>query len=167
LISLIEDHADEITKDLVKEFREREETRHYRDFSDEIVYERVHQVLYNVYRRLGSWLSKNRSKDVIFAYYAELGKERFKEGIPLQEVVMVLLLIKRKLWKFLDENRFLDTGYGLNQLMEMNYYVSVFFDRILHSIISGYQEEMGRFVSGLVEDKHLSKVFKTRQIKGK
>jgi len=32
LISLIEDHADEITKDLVKEFRKREETWHHRDF---------------------------------------------------------------------------------------------------------------------------------------
>ena len=31
LIKMIEDHADEITKDLVKEFRKREETWHYRD----------------------------------------------------------------------------------------------------------------------------------------
>ena len=162
LISIIEDHADEITNDLVKEFRKREETWHYRDFSEEIVYERVHQILYHVYQKLGSWLNQNMSKDVIFAYYTELGRERFKEGIPLQEVVMVLLLVKRKLWKYMTDNRLLDSGYGLNQMMEMNYYISVFFDRIVHSVIIGYQEEMGTSIGELVENEHLSKAFKAK-----
>ena len=162
LISIIEDHADEITNDLVKEFRKREETWHYRDFSEEIVYERVHQILYHVYQKLGSWLNQNMSKDVIFAYYTGLGKERFKEGIPLQEVVMVLLLVKRKLWKYMTDNRLLDSGYGLNQMMEMNYYISVFFDRIVHSVIIGYQEEMRGSIDKLAENEHLSKVFNVR-----
>jgi len=102
------------------------------------------------------------SKDVIFAYYTELGRERFKEGIPLQEVVMVLLLVKRKLWKYMTDNRLLDSGYGLNQMMEMNYYISVFFDRIVHSVIIGYQEEMRGSIDKLAENEHLSKVFNVR-----
>jgi len=67
---------------------------------------------------------------------------------------MVMLLVKRKLWKYMIENQLVDTGYGLNQLMEMNYYVSVFFDRIVHSVIIGYQEEMGTSIGELVENEH-------------
>ena len=75
---------------------------------------------------------------------------------------MVMLLVKRKLWKYMIENQLVDTGYGLNQLMEMNYYVSVFFDRIVHSVIIGYQEEMGTSIGELVENEHLSKAFKAK-----
>ena len=75
---------------------------------------------------------------------------------------MVMLLVKRKLWKYMIENQLVDTGYGLNQLMEMNYYVNVFFDRIVHSVIIGYQEEMGTSIGELVENEHLSKLFKAK-----
>ena len=75
---------------------------------------------------------------------------------------MVMLLVKRKLWKYMIENQLVDTGYGLNQLMEMNYYVNVFFDRIVHSVIIGYQEEMGTSIGELVENEHPSEVFKAK-----
>lgn len=143
LIELIENNANEITKDLVEDFRKREETWHYRNLPQDVLYERIHEVIYNVYARLGNWLSKKQPKDVVFAHYTELGRERYKEGIPLQEVVMVLMRIKMKLWEYLIEHKTFDTGYGLNQLMEMSYFVNLFFDRIIHSTIVGYEEEAG------------------------
>ena len=141
LFDSIEKHEDELTKDLVKEFRKMEETRHYRDIPEDILYKYVQEVLYNVHTKLVNWLAKHTQKDVLFAYYKELGKERFEKGIPLQEVVMVLMIIKRKLWVHVNEHNLLDSGYGLNQLIEMSYFVNLFFDRIIHSTIVGYENE--------------------------
>ena len=51
-------------------------------------------------------------------------------------------MIKRKLYDYVMANRMLDSAYGLNQIMELNYHVVLFFDRIIHSTIVGYENEM-------------------------
>ena len=56
LIKLIEDNADELTKRLMRDLLGREETKHYRNLSEDLVYERV----FDVYSRLDSWLSKEK-----------------------------------------------------------------------------------------------------------
>jgi hypothetical protein len=141
-LGLIEKHADTLTKDLVQEFRTRKETMHYRDLPDEVLYTRVHKVLFNVYTRLENWLSKTKPKDTLFAYYRGLGRERRQEDIPLEEVVMVLMLIKRRIWKFIVESKTFASGYEQQDLFDLNYNVGLFFDRIVLAIITGYQEEM-------------------------
>ncbi len=142
IIDKIEENADRITRDLMRDFKANQRVSHYHDLSDEVLYDRIHHVLYSVYRRLGNWLADNKPKDTIFIYYSELGKERFHEGIPLQEVVTAFMLIKRQLWKFVIDNKMLDTGYGLNQLSELNFHVNNFFDKLTQSIVVGYEDEM-------------------------
>jgi hypothetical protein len=100
-------------------------------------------VIRNVYQRLGNWLNKNKPKNTLFAYYSDLGAQRCREGIPLDEVVMVFLLIKRGIWDVIKAQISVDSGFDLNQLMEINFYVNLFFDRIIHSIVAGYQKELG------------------------
>jgi hypothetical protein len=141
LIELIETNADKLTKELVEELRKREETKHYQDIPEDVLYERVRQVIYNVYARLGNWMNKTRTKDVIFAYYSELGKERFMEGIPLHEVVISFMLIKRKIYEYAMANKITETT-GADQITEIWYFISLFFDRVIHSTIVGYEDVM-------------------------
>ncbi|HQP31211.1 MAG TPA: hypothetical protein PLB81_07775 [Deltaproteobacteria bacterium] len=140
-IDLIDRNAETLTQELIKELRVRKETDHYRTLPEDVLRERVNRVLTNVTRRLSSWLSKNKPKDTLFAYYRELGRERFREGIPLDEVVLVLMLIKRRIWKFVTSHATFSTEYQLDQLFELNYAVGLFFDRIVLAAITGYQEE--------------------------
>lgn len=140
-IDLIDRNAESLTQELMQEFRIRKETDHYRNLPDDDLRERVNRVLSNVTRRLSSWLSKNKPKDTLFAYYRELGRERFREGIPLEEVVLVLMLIKRRIWKFITNHATFAAEYQQEQLFELNYAVSLFFDRVVLAAITGYQEE--------------------------
>jgi len=144
LFDSIKKHEGDLAKDLVKEFRKMEETSHYKNLPEDILLKYVQEVLYNVHTKLLNWLDKKKPKDVLFAYYQELGKERFEKGIPLQEVVMVLMIIKRKLWTHVNEYNLLDSGYSLNQFIEMSYYVNLFFDRIIYSTIVGYENEQSK-----------------------
>ena len=140
-IDLVDRNAETLTQELMQELRVRKGTDHYRNLPDDVLHERVNRVLSNVTRRLSSWLSKSKPKDTLFAYYRELGRERFREGIPLEEVVLVLMLIKRRIWKFITGHTTPSTDYQLEQLFELNYAVGLFFDRIVLAAITGYQEE--------------------------
>jgi hypothetical protein len=160
-MNLIENHAEKITKKVVQEVQTREETRHYWEISEEVTEDRIAQVVRNVYLRLGNWLSKDKPKNTLFAYYADLGANRCKEGFPLGEVVMVFQLIKRAIWHELRDQIAVDSGFTLNQFMEINYYVNLFFDRIIHALVTGYQEELGKAVENAGKEKLLlTKIFR-------
>jgi len=160
-MTLIENHAEKIMKSVVKDVQSREETKHYWDLSEEVTEERVAQVIRNVYVRLGNWLNKNKPKNTLFAYYSKLGATRCKEGMPLDEVIMVFQLIKRAIWHELRDQIAIESGFTLNQFMEINYYVNLFFDRIVHATVAGYQEELRELVENAGKREHiLARVFK-------
>jgi len=139
LIQLIEDNAQELTKRLCKDLLSREETKNYRKLSEDIVCELV----FDVYSKLDKWLSKEKQvSGEVRKYYTKLGKKRFKEGIPLHEVVLALMLIKRHLWLYVREKHFFDSTYECYQALEMNNKVVLFFDRDIYFTTMGYEEEM-------------------------
>jgi hypothetical protein len=141
-LEAIEKDAEKITNILLEEIRKKPETWHYLVASDEVNLERISQVIKNVYVRLGSWLQKNESKDMLFTFYMNLGAQRCKEGIPLEEVTMVLLLIRREIWNLIRNQLVFDDGFPLNQLVEINYYVNLIFVRIIQSTIAGYRNKL-------------------------
>lgn len=137
LVDLVERDAELLTKRVVKEMLSREETIHYRDLPEDRVYERV----FDVYKRLGFWLGGEKAKANIYEYYTKLGRQRCQEGIPLSEVIMALMLIKRQLWLYADENKILTSAYEFRQSLEHNNTVVMFFDRCIYFVAVGYENE--------------------------
>ena len=138
LIKLIEDNAEELSKRLVKDLLSRKETKGYRTLSEDLVRERV----CDVYSNLGSWLSAEKhASGEIRKVYVELGKKRFREKIPLHEVLLAFMLIKRHLWLYVREKQFFDSAYELYQALELNNRVVLFFDRVIYFVTMGYEEE--------------------------
>jgi hypothetical protein len=139
LVMLIKDNADELTKRLCRDLLSREETKTYRNISQDVVYERA----YDVYSRLDTWLKGNKSKAAEFRnYFEKQGEMRFREGVSLHEEVMTLMLIKRHLWLYVMETNFFDSTYELQQALQFNNRVVMFFDRAIFYVTNGYQEEM-------------------------
>lgn len=141
LVKLIEDNADELSQRLVHDLLSREETKGYRTISEDLVRDRVR----DVYSKLGSWLeTEKHASGEIRKVYTELGKKRFREGIPLHEVILAFMLIKRHLWLYVQEKQFFDSAYELYQALELNNRVVLFFDRVIYFVTMGYEEELGR-----------------------
>ena len=114
----------------------RKETGSYNKLHRKEVYRRI----YEVYSRLGSWLSKDTPKDDLEEHYMRLGRRRVSEGIPLEEVVMALLLIKRNLWLYLLETYLFKSTFEIYQSLEMNNRVVLFFDRAIYFSSMGYEK---------------------------
>jgi hypothetical protein len=146
LVKLIEDNQGELTQRSLKDLQERDETRQYRNVQPELLKERVS----DVYSKLVSWLNKERRAGAgdIQKYYTDLGKRRFSEGIPLSEVVLAFMLLKRHLWLFVTEKQFFDSTYECYQALELNNKVVLFFDRIIYFATLGYEEEVFKAGNG-------------------
>jgi cell fate (sporulation/competence/biofilm development) regulator YlbF (YheA/YmcA/DUF963 family) len=144
LIKLIEDNAAELTDRVYKELLAREETSSFKGLAEDAVRDRI----YDVYSRLDSWLGRKSRTGEVQQSYIQLGKKSVKEGIPLHELVMYLMLVKRHLWLYVRENQFFESTYECYQALELNNKVVLFFDRAIFSVIIGYEEETGRTSGG-------------------
>lgn len=140
LMKLIQQNEESILEDLVQDIRGRHELQHYHAFSGEVLAERLHHVCQNAYKRFSTWLSNNTSKNVAFAYYTGMGRQRHQEGIPLEEVIMVLFIIKKKIYDHGRAHASLVEGDALHGLLEALVDINAFFDEIAFAIIVGYRE---------------------------
>ena len=133
LVTLIEDNADELTERLVRRVRADPRTTSYRQFDDEDLGQRAREV----YSHLGQWLGES-SESAVEGEYMRLGRTRRKEGIPLSDVVMALLLVRRTLWQFV-ESQGADTSLELRQQLDLELLVVRFFDRAIFHTVRGYE----------------------------
>jgi hypothetical protein len=156
LVKLIEDNQEELTKRSYKELRSRDETLRYRNVPEDILKERIS----DVYSRLIAWLNKEKKAGDNRKYYVDLGKRRFAEGIPLSEVVIAFMLLKRHLWLFVMEKQFFDSTYECYQALELNNKVVLFFDRVIYFTALGYEEELEK--AGHVKEGIFSKILKKK-----
>jgi len=136
IMEVLKTDAEHLSHRVTKDLMERGETEYHKKFPRDIMYKRV----YDVYGSLGYWLDRARSKEEIQNRFMDMGKERFGEGVPLSEVIMFLMLIKRHLWLYLLEKHFFETPFELIKSLEMNNRIVLFFDRAILAAVRGYEE---------------------------
>jgi hypothetical protein len=158
IMEVLKSDAEQLSRRVVNDLLNRGETEYHKKYSQEIMYERV----YDVYSTLGYWLDRARPKEEIRKHFSEIGKKRFEEGIPLHEVIMFLMLIKRHLWLYLLEKHFFENSYELMKSLEMNNRVVLFFDRAILAATMGYEAELVKYVESCREEGLLSKFFKKK-----
>ncbi len=136
MIRIIESHAEELTHGAVKKLRSSPHTRSYHGLSPDELHHRV----FGVYHDLGCWLLKN-TDHAIQAWYNELGEKRFKEGIPLAEVLWALVLTKDHLREYIDTSMLADSPLELHREQELYRLIGHFFDRAVCYAAEAYERE--------------------------
>ena len=135
LVDLIEKNADELTLNWLRDIKQHTGTPTYHTYDENELYDRA----FRVYSQLGKWISRETTKEEIAAHYKALGAERRREGFALSEVIQALICTRRHLWlKILGEG-LIDNVLELNQAMELNNRVVLFFDRAVYYTILGFE----------------------------
>lgn len=155
IMEVLKSDAEHLSRRVVSDLLTRGETEYHKKYSEDMMYERV----YDVYSTLGYWLDRARPKAEIQKHFSDLGKKRFDEGIPLHEVIMFLMLIKRHLWLYLLEKHFFESSYELMKSLEMNNRVVLFFDRAILAATMGYEAELMKYVESCKESSLIGKFF--------
>ena len=89
LLLLIQAHAGSLTHDVVTDLMTNERTPAFRRLNPADVETRVAALFYN----LGKWIG-DADEDAVQAEYEDLGRTRFREGVPVSELVYALVITK-------------------------------------------------------------------------
>ena len=130
---LVEEVLSQIAKDSI--------LSHYRTrLRQDDVRERILTVFQDGFQRLQAWLQSDKQDEAILRPYIELGRARRREGIPLEEVIRVFLIVNRTINVQIEANKLFNSRYRLNELADLNRDTATFFSKIVHAIIMGYEE---------------------------
>lgn len=137
LVRLIEEHAEELTRDLMVEVQRNPHTTAFHALSPEDLRRRLR----GLHRNLGQWL-RERAEHKVESFYEELGRRRFREGVPLSQLVYVFNLIKRRLRREVMSAGLPETAIEAYQLEEFEALLDGFFDNALYHTVIGFEEAM-------------------------
>ena len=82
----------------------------------------------------------------------QMGRTRFREGVPVSELVYALVVTKHHLRRYIRDHGLVDFAgdrvvpdellpLELHSIQELNYQVGEFFDRALYHLARGYEME--------------------------
>ena len=114
LVTMIEDHAEQLTAGLVRELQRHPRPERYH----QLPVAELHDRGYAVYRNLSKWLQRE-SESEIEASYGDLGRRRQQEGIPLSQVIFALMLTKEHLLDYVKSSGLADSALELYQELEL------------------------------------------------
>lgn len=137
LIQRIESHWEEIAAKVIEQVRRDEAVRHYSGLSESEIRERAHDLVVN----LAYW-QVSLNDPGIAARYEHLGRRRYREGIPLHEVVYKLTLIRRQLAAYVMEQNLNLSPLEIYEELDLLRSLMRFFDLVIYSVVRGYEAEM-------------------------
>jgi hypothetical protein len=149
LLLLIQSHAGPLTRETLADIITNDRTPSFRRLRQPELEARV-ALLFN---NLAKWIG-DPSDDAVRREYEEMGRTRFREGVPLSELVFAIILTKKHLRRYIRDHGLVDFAgdrvapdellpLALHSIQELNYQVGEFFDRALFHLARGYESEAG------------------------
>ena len=135
LIRQIEQHAERLAIGLADELLHNPRTTSLRDIPRDELLGHIREF----YAHLGDWLAGRTEADVELAFGLR-GRDRFLEGIPLDEMVWTLVLIKRQLRDHTRQVSGLSSAAEIHSEMEVDAMIGTFFDKVLYAMVRGYED---------------------------
>jgi hypothetical protein len=147
LVELIEINAARLSADVAADLAGNARTPGFAAVRRSDLEERIFQIVHH----LGNWIGDRRSEKVK-AEFADWGRRRFGQGIPLSEIVYAIVVLKQHLRRYIREHGLVEASFPrveqdyvlpmhLNSLQELNTQVGLFFDEALYHLATGYEEE--------------------------
>ena len=145
LIGLIENHAPGLSRDISRDLASNERTRGFRQVKRDDLETRIFDLL----QHLGDWIGDPKAYRVE-AEFADWGRRRFGQGIPLSEIVYAIITLKQHLHRYIRDNGLVDAVFPrvdgdyvlpmhMQGLQDLNTTVSAFFDEALYHLARGYE----------------------------
>jgi hypothetical protein len=134
LINLIQYHSENLAASLLNQVQMSERSGSYRSVPPA----ELKEVVYEIYHKLGTWLLHKTDIDIEQRYLA-IGARRVEQNVALNELVWVIVLTKRNLWRFIDDVSFPGRAADNTEKQEMVLLLDQFFDEAIHAAIVGYE----------------------------
>ncbi len=138
LVRLIETHSETLSASLLAKVQTSEWTRSYRNVPPAELKDRV----FEIYHHLGEWLLGKGASFDLEQRYEEIGGKRVHQGVPISELIWVIILTKVNLWEFLQKESLPERPIEAFGELEMLQLLDEFFDRAIYFASVGYERAM-------------------------
>jgi hypothetical protein len=143
LVRMVEQHADKLSDELVGHLTHSERTTAFRRVSPD----QLRQGIYKLYHRLGEWLAAP-SDDVVETEFGALGRQWFQAGVPLEELIYGLTVIKQHLRERIRSSGSLYSSVELHNELQVGMAIGRFFDTVLYSVVKSFEEARRKAATG-------------------
>jgi hypothetical protein len=134
LVQITRHHSEEIAKEWARAVRTNPKTPFYHSLSEEYCIR--HAV--NFYKNLRWIFDTERSYSEVRNFLTSYAEERHKEGIPLQESIYALIMMRRHLWLYAEFQKPFLSGLNHEQVIETINNTIRIFDHGIYLIIQKY-----------------------------
>ncbi|MGE5682702.1 MAG: RsbRD N-terminal domain-containing protein [Bacillota bacterium] len=135
-IAVVENHAELLTQNWIREVKNNPLTPGYRNISDEDLHSRV----YRVYQDLSRWMQHNETAyREVAEHYLRLGRSRALEGVHLSEVIYATTLSRVELLNYIRNQGIINDAVDMWRALDFFHRINLFFDKIIYFISSGYE----------------------------
>lgn len=147
LVELVENHAPQLTSDIVRDLMTNERTSAFRHVPRLELETRI----FRIYHHLGDSIAAGEA--LAETEFEDWGRRRFGQGIPLSQIIYAVILIKSHLGRYIRDHGLIEASFPrtegdyvlpmhLHGLQELNGNVNRFFDRALYHLALGFEEEL-------------------------
>ncbi len=136
VIRIVESRADKISDRWLERLRREEGMELYLGHPEPQLREHVRKA----YEEIGLYLDQPRH-EVIVGHFADTGRRRYREGVPLRCVVRAIQLARSVLWQYVVEQGIFDSTANLYQALNLYRQIVNFFDTAVLIAVDGYMEE--------------------------
>jgi len=145
LVELIEIQAGRLAEDVARDLMTNPRTTGFARVNRQELEER----LFNLLHHLGNWISDRRSENVQVEF-ADWGRRRFNQGIPISQIVFAIVILKQHLRRYVREHGLVEASFPrvdgdyvlpmhLHSLQDLNTQIGLFFDEALYHLAVGYE----------------------------
>ncbi len=137
LLAGVESHHEVIAATVVQRLRRNADTQHVAALREEELFNLAEETV----RRLGAYLFGQDHPDLI-RRYEELGRKRYREGVPLYESVRSVQILKETTGDAVRNQGYEPTTMEIYAEEELERMISRFFDDMVFHLVKGYELSM-------------------------
>ncbi|HEY5493010.1 MAG TPA: hypothetical protein VIK15_00325 [Candidatus Anoxymicrobiaceae bacterium] len=135
LVKIIEDRENQLAVNWFNDVMESPYTPHIKTFPrDEAL-----SIALKVLDDLACWLRPDCERD-IDKTYKRFGEQFYYKGFRMEEMMMLLVLIKRHIWLHLLAEGIMTTNIEVYQALDVNNKVVLYFDRAIYIGLVGFKK---------------------------
>lgn len=140
LLDIMENDAEAIAKNWAKDVTKNPKTLFYHYINEDYL---IPQAA-DFYRKLSSVYTLKDPYPIIHDFMSRFAEKRFKEGVPLQEALYAIILMRRHIWLYAEFQAIFTTIVEQRQALESQTRTILIFDYLAYTVSEKYVALLGK-----------------------
>ena len=137
-LELAEQHAEKIAARWVKDVKNNVKTPTYKKLDEEAI---IRQCI-RFYQNFSKMFLDEKTTDDVLRYFWSYAQESYAMGIPANETIYALILMRRQIWLYADFQAIFSSGIDQRQALDTLGRTILLFDYASYEVTKEYQELM-------------------------